>query len=132
MPPIVVLLVNVGESLTLLILGSSWWWSSRTLSRSWALVAALPLVNAGILAAFVFGEDSYRDNGISRWDAYRSPGSALGPLFTVSVALMAVSACVLALAALRGNRLLFRALARLATLTALFLLTPTIIGFSSN
>jgi hypothetical protein len=30
------------------------------------------LLDAVLLAAFVFGEDSYRDNGTSRWDAYRS------------------------------------------------------------
>ena len=48
-----------------------------------------------MLTAYVFGEDSYRGNGISRWDAYRSPGGALGPMFVLSVALLAGCAALL-------------------------------------
>jgi len=49
-----------------------------------AALAALPLLNGALLAAYVFGEDSYRGNGISRWEAYRSPNGALGPMFVLS------------------------------------------------
>ena len=58
-------------------------------------LALLPLLAAALLAAYVFGEDSYRDNGTSRWDAYRSPGGALGPMFVLSLGLMTLSAALL-------------------------------------
>ena len=57
---------------------------TRRCSRWWSGLALLPLLAAALLAAYVFGEDSYRGNGISRWDAYRSPGGALGPMFVRS------------------------------------------------
>jgi hypothetical protein len=63
----------------------------RWLSGRSVILAALPLLNAVLLTLYVFGEDSYRGNGISRWDAYRSPGGALGPMYVLSVALMAAS-----------------------------------------
>ena len=47
-------------------------------------------------------------NNISRWDAYRSPGGALGWTFVLSVALMAVCAAVLFYAGLRGRDGLLR------------------------
>lgn len=80
----------------------------------------------------MFGEDSYRGNGISRWDAYRSPGGALGTMFVLSVGLMVVSAALLAYAGLRGRNRLLRVTAFAAGITALLLLTPTSIGFSLN
>jgi hypothetical protein len=61
---------------------------TRRRSRWLAGLAVLPLLAAALLAAYVFGEDSYRGNGISRWDAYRSPGGALGPMFVLSLGLM--------------------------------------------
>jgi hypothetical protein len=53
----------------------------RLLSRRSVTLAALPLVSAVLFTLYVFGEDSYRGNGVSRWDAYRSPGGALGPMY---------------------------------------------------
>ena len=81
---------------------------------------------------YVLGEDSYRGNGISRWDAYRSPGGALGPMFVLSVGLMAVCAAALAYAALRGRERPVRVTALAGGLTCQVLLTATIVGFSSN
>jgi hypothetical protein len=107
----------------------------RLLSRhSVAIVAlaALPLLTAVLLAAYVFGEDSYRRNGISRWDAYRSPGGALGPMFVLSLALMAVCAALLLYAGLRSRRRLLRVTAFAGGLTSLGLLTATTIGFNNN
>lgn len=80
----------------------------------------------------MFGEDDYRGNGISRWDAYRSPGGALGPMFVLSIGLMIVSAALLVYAGLRGRNSLLRVTALAAGVTALFLLTPTYLGFSLN
>jgi hypothetical protein len=122
----VVLLVSVLVGLILLALAPL----SPT-PRS-ALLAALPLLDAVVLVAFVFGEDSYRGNGISRWDAYRSPGGALGPMFIASVALLALSAGLIAYSALRGRRSLFRATAAAGGLVALLLVIPTIVGFTAN
>jgi hypothetical protein len=97
------MLVNVVIALALLAFASS----DRLLGavgRRSAGLAALPLVDAALLSAYVFGEDSYRDNGTSRWDAYRSPGGALGPMFVASVALMVACAALLAYFALQGRR----------------------------
>jgi ABC-type transport system involved in cytochrome c biogenesis permease subunit len=128
---IVVVLANTALALALIVVAIS---GRLTRGRSpWsAASAALPLLAAGLLAAYVFGEDSYRGNGISRWDAYRSPGGALGPMFVLSIALMVVSAALLAYAGLRDRDRLLRATALGAGLTALFLLYPTYLGFSLN
>ena len=107
----------------------------RLLSRhAVALVAlaTLPLVNAVLLTVYVFGEDSYRGNDISHWDAYRSPGGALGWMFVLSVALMAVCAAVLFYAGLRGRDGLWRVTAFSGGLVSRGLLTATIFGFSVN
>ena len=104
----------------------------RRLSRGSAALAALPLLNAALLTAYVFGEDSYRGNGISRWQAYRSPGGALGPMFVLSVVLMVACAVLLLYAGLRGRDRLFRVAAAAGGLTALGLVTATILGFSLN
>ena len=105
---------------------------TRGCSRWWSWLALLPLLAAALLAAYVFGEDSYRDNGISRWDAYRSPGGALGPMFVLSLGLMTLSAALLAFAGLRGHARLLRLTAFGAGATALFLLNATALGFSLN
>lgn len=97
-----------------------------------ALLAVLPMLTAAVLVAYVFGEDSYRGNGISRWDAYRSPGGALGPMFVLSVGLMAAAAAVLAYAGVHGRAALLRATALAAGVTVLFLVVPTTLGFSLN
>lgn len=85
-----------------------------------------------MLAVYVFGEDSYRGNDISRWEAYRSPGGALGPMFVLSVALMVGCAALLVYAGLQGRVRLVRATAFAGGLISLVLLTATIIGFSVN
>jgi hypothetical protein len=92
----------------------------------------LPLSAAAVLSLYVFGEDSYRHSGISRWDAYRSPGGALGSMFVLSVALMASGGAALAYTSVRGRRRVFRAAAVTSGLVSLILVTATIIGFSSN
>ena len=134
MSPALVLLANffVGVALLAVAISDRF---VRLLSRhSVALVAvaALPLLTAVLLAAYVFGEDSYRGNGISRWDAYRSPGGALGPMFVLSLALMAVCAALLLYAGLRSRHRLLRMTAFAGGLTSLGLLTATIIGFNNN
>ena len=105
---------------------------TRGCSRWWSWLALLPLLAAALLAAYVFGEDSYRDNGTSRWGAYRSPGGALGPMFVLSLGLMTLSAALLAFAGLRGRARLLRLTAFGAGATALFLLNATALGFSLN
>ena len=102
-------------------------WNART-----CLLLAVPLAYVALLFAYVLGEDSYRGNGISRWDAYRSPGGALEPMFWATVALMvlAVGSMVLAIAQRRGR--LLRASAIGATAVALLLGVPTLMGFSLN
>jgi hypothetical protein len=104
----------------------------RSLSGRSGAFAVLPLLDAVLLTLYVFGEDSYRGNGISRWDAYRSPGGALGPMYVLSVALMAGCAALLLYAGLRDSDRLFRVSAFIGGLTALALITPTILGFSLN
>jgi hypothetical protein len=104
----------------------------RWLSGRSVILAALPLLNAVLLTLYVFGEDSYRGNGISRWDAYRSPGGALGPMYVLSVALMAACAALLLYAGRRYRHGLFRVSALVGGLTALTLVTPTILGFTLN
>jgi hypothetical protein len=105
---------------------------TRQRSRWWAGLALLPLLAAALLAAYVFGEDSYRGNGVSRWDAYRSPGGALGPMFVLSLGLMTLSAALLAFAALSRDAALVRLTGLGAGVTALFLLNATALGFSLN
>jgi hypothetical protein len=131
MPLFVVFLVNTLTAVILLAFPSSDRLLRAVGQRS-AGLAALPLVDAALLSAYVFGEDSYRDNGTSRWDAYRSPGGALGPMFVASVALMVACAALLAYFALRGRRRSFRSAALLGGLTALSLLTATIVGFTAD
>lgn len=91
-------------------------WSART-----GLLSAVPLAYLALLFAYVFGEDSYRGNGISRWDAYRSPGGALEPMFWATVALMVVAAGSMLLAIVQHRGLLMRASAVGATVVTLFL-----------
>jgi len=126
-----ILLVNTLVAILLVVVAG---WKVRTpsLRRRWAIVAALPLLLAGLLVAYVFSEDTYRDNGISRWDAYRSPGGALTPMFVLSVGLMAVAAGLIVYAGLTARTGLLRATACGAGLVAFFLLGATIIGFSVN
>jgi hypothetical protein len=105
---------------------------TRGRSRWWAGLAVLPLLAAALLAAYVFGEDSYRGGGVRRWDAYRSPGGALGPMFALSLGLMTLFAALLAFAGLRRDTSLVRLTAFVAGVTALVLLNATGLGFSLN
>jgi hypothetical protein len=130
MKPFIPFLVNFVAAASLLAV------SMRRLigqgSHRWVLISVLPLVDAGVLAAYVFGEDTYRDNGTSRWQAYRSPGGALGGMFVASVALMAFCAALLAYSGQRGDSRLFRWSAFAGSVSSLFLITPTIMGFGLN
>jgi hypothetical protein len=63
---------------------------------------------------------------------YRSPGGELGPMYVLSVALMAGCAALLLYAGLRNRHRLFRVSAFVGGLTALALVTPTILGFTLN
>ncbi len=104
----------------------------RLLTRRYVILAALPLLTAALVTAYVFGEDSYRGNGISRWDAYRSPGGALGPMFVISILLMTACAGVLLFAALGKRDRLLRVAALGGAVTSLALVTPTVFGFTLN
>jgi hypothetical protein len=128
-PPIVVIAANVLVALCLLLLirAGGLGWGGRT-----RLLPALPLASLASLLVFVFGEDSYRGNGTSRWEAYRSPGGALEPLFFATVVLMALAAGAMTLAVVQQRRRLLRASAQGAAVVALLLGIPTVIGFSSN
>jgi hypothetical protein len=130
MKPFIPFLVNFGAAALLLAV------SMRRLtgqgSRRWVLISVLPLVDAGLLAAYVFGEDTYRDNGTSRWQAYRSPGGALGSMFVASIALLTFCAALLAYSGHRGDSRLFRWSAFAGSVSSLFLITPTIMGFGLN
>jgi len=107
-------------------------WSRHSLVLAGGLLAVLPLADALLLGLFVFGEDSYRDNGTSRWNAYRRPGGALGPMFVLSVVLLTAASAVLAYAGLRRRGRLLVATSLAAALTAVLLVTATIFGFNAN
>lgn len=129
--PFFVLLTTIAVAIAVLTVAAS----NRlviTMSNRGPVLAALPLLNAALLAVFVFGEDDYRDNGTSRWEAYRSPGGALGPMFLASVTLLVGAAVLLAYSGLSEHRRLFRATLLVVGLTGLFLVIPTIMGFSVN
>ena len=126
-----ILLVNTLIAI-LLVVVASWKAPIPSLRRRWAIVAALPVLLAGLLVAYVFSEDTYRDNGISRWDAYRSPGGALTPMFVLSIGLMATAAGLIVYAGLTARTGLLRATACGAGLVEFLLLGATIIGFSVN
>jgi len=131
MQPGFVLLANLSVgALLVAVAGASR--LARVLVRRSVTLASLPLLIAAVLSVYVFGEDSYRGNGISRWDAYRSPGGALGSIFVLSVALMAVCAAGLVHAGLGAKERLFRVAAFAGGMTSLILLTATIIGFTAN
>jgi hypothetical protein len=130
LPTGVVLAANAAAGAILVAAGLS----SRVVGRPHLAVslAALPLVIATLLSVYVFGEDTYRDHGISRWHAYRSPGGALGEMFVLCLALMGAYAGVLACAGLRSNARLCGIVAVMCGLTSLGLVTATIVGFSAN
>jgi hypothetical protein len=129
-PPAVVLLSAIAAGALLLAAAASR--PVRAFGRFAAALAGLPLALAGLVTAYVFGEDSYRGNGISRWEAYRSPGGALGPMYVASVALLVACACALVSAALLRRERPLRMTAIVTALGALFLVAPTVVGFGTN
>ena len=132
----VVLVVNLVVAAALLLLAVAYPTLRRTsrgrLLRAAVLLALLPIVLAGVLSAYVFGEDSYRGNGISRWEAYRSPGGALGPMFVVSIALLCTCGVLVAYAGWRGRVRLLCGTALAGGVVSLVLVTATVIGFTAN
>jgi hypothetical protein len=96
------------------------------------MLSALPLLDACLLAVYVFGDDTYRSGDISRWEAYRSPGGALGAMFVGSVVALALCAALLLYSSLGERPRLFRWSALTGSVSALLLVTPTIIGFGTN
>jgi hypothetical protein len=88
------------------------------------LIPVVALVTLGLFLAYVFGEDAYRDNGISRWDAYRSPGGGLEPLFWLTVGARVVAAA----AALLGRRRPATVACVVSSLAGI----AAVIGFSAN
>ena len=130
-PSGLVLLVNLLVAASLLLVAASHR-LARALSRGAAALAALPAVTGLLLVVYVFGEDSYRGNGISRWEAYRSPGGALEPMFLSSLVLLLACAGLLVYAGFRRKEWVLRPAALGGGFTALFLVTATIIGFTAN
>jgi hypothetical protein len=126
-PAFVVLLANVAVGFALVASAFT-----RPSPGRGAVLAALPLGMAALLTAYVFGEDSYRDNGISRWDAYTDPGGALGGMYVLSVALSLACAALVAHAARLRTRGLWKATLLAGGILDLAVLTPTIVGFNSN
>jgi hypothetical protein len=126
----VVLLASLADAAALLAVAGSR--LREGLPRRWAALAALPLLTAVLVVVYVLGEDSYRGNGISRWNAYRSPGGALGPMFVLSLALLCACAGLLLYAGLRGRARLLRASALAGALVSATLVTATVLGFTLN
>jgi hypothetical protein len=128
-PPVVPFVATALVALSPLLVprDSASGWSART-----CFLAAVPLAYVALVFAYVFGEDSYRGNGISRWDAYRSPGGALEPMFWATVALMILAAGSTVLAIVQHRGRLTRASAIGAMAVAVFLGVPTLLGFSLN
>ena len=129
MPPVVLFAATVLVALCVFLVprvGEAEW---RVRTR---LLPVVPLVYVALLFAYVFGEDSYRGNGISRWDAYRNPGGALEPMFLATVTLMVLAGGFMILAAARQQGGLMRASTVGATVVAVFLGIPTVMGFSLN
>ena len=129
MPPGFVLLANLAVGALLVAVAGTSRLARVPVRRSLSL-ASLPLLIAAVLSVYVFGDDNYRGNGISRSQG-RARG-ALGSMFVLSVALMAVCAAGLVYAGLGAKERLFRVAAFAGGLTSLVLLTATIIGFTAN
>jgi hypothetical protein len=101
--------------------------------RRWSAAAALvPVGLAVLLVLYVAGDDTYRADGTSRWEAYRSPGGALGPLFAASLVLLGGCAVALVATALSRRPRAYRLTALLGALAIVLVVLPTIAGFSLN
>jgi hypothetical protein len=130
-PPFFLLLYDICLAVILLAAAASAF-TGRRLGLGHLAVAALVLLDAVLLAVFVFGEDSYRDNGISRWNAYRSGWDALGPMFVVSMVVLIGCSVLLTVATLRDRGRHFAVAGTVVAIAAVFLVVPTVIGFSNN
>jgi hypothetical protein len=131
-PSFPLLLVNVAGGGTLLGLGLA---GDRVLPesrRGRTLLALAPALDAVLLTVYVFGEDAYRRNGISRWNAYRSPGGELGEVFVACVALLACTTLALLVCARADRRPAYRLGLAGGGLTMLLVAVPTIVGFNAN
>src|SRR3954468_1746239 len=101
--------------------------------RRWSGAAAVvPVGLAVLLVLYVAGDDTYRDDGSSRWDAYRLAGGALGPLFVASLVLLGCCALALAATALSRRPRAYRLTALLGAFAVVFVVVPTVAGFSLN
>jgi hypothetical protein len=82
--------------IALLVIASAWVlaaaWDPVPMRRRAALwtQAALAALSTAALAVYVASEDDYRDNGISRWEAYDADG------LTVAAALAGAALCAFA------------------------------------
>ena len=102
------------------------------LLASWATwFAAVPFAAAASLVLFVLSDDDYRGGGISRWDAYTSPGGGLATLFWVTLAVLALGGLLLAYSS-RRDRGLFAFTAIVVGIATRLLVIPTVLGFSLN
>jgi hypothetical protein len=132
MEPFVPLSANIVIALLLVLAAAGGRALGHRFGRGNAVLAVLPLLDAALLLAYVVGEDTYRDHGVSRWEAYRSPGGALGYMLVISVALMTSCATLLAYFGLKRRAAAVRGAAIAGGAIALLLVTPTIVGFSAN
>ena len=114
-----------------LVLAAEYALKTRELARPAAAFAAAPLACAALLGVYVLSEDDYRGSGISRWDAYTSPGGALAAMTYASVTILSLGGLLLAYSARRDRRL-FAYTAIVLALALLLLVIPTTIGFSNN
>jgi hypothetical protein len=126
-----VLVANFATSAVLIGAAVTWLARPRPARATW-LLAAFPVVTSVLLCVYVFGEDSYRGNGISRWEAYRSPGGALGSMFVLSVLLLALCAALIVVGSRLVSRRLLAATMLAGGLVSLALVTATILGFTLN
>ena len=81
---------------------------------------------------YVFGEDSYRDHGIRRWDAYYSSHGGIHALYVASVAACAILAAVLIVAGARMRPALARLAGSGGGIAVGALTTVTFIGYTAN
>lgn len=115
----------MGALLSIVLLGLSLWVLVRApapahgeSSRRRPTLFGQALLFAGVsvyLVLYVVGEDDYRDNGISRWEAYDAH------LVTVTAVVAGFATCALALAAARGRRRLSKLAGAFGALSAVLL-----------
>ena len=100
MPPGFVLLANLAVGALLVAVAGTSRLARVPVRRSLSL-ASLPLLIAAVLSVYVFGDDNYRGNGISR--SQGGARGALGSMFVLTVALMAVCAAGLRVLARKND-----------------------------